>query len=71
MLFQRELNNMKRDIGALIGRFGVTIFLNLLFGLIFMDTGRCICVYVCVSMYKCVFVYVCVSMYKCVFVYVC
>ena len=32
----REARNTKRDVGALIGRFGITIFLNLLFGLIFL-----------------------------------
>lgn len=39
MLTYRELINTKRDIGALIGRFGVTIVLNLLFGLIFFNAG--------------------------------
>ena len=39
MLFQREIRSIKRDKGALIGRFGVTIFLNLLFGLIFLGSG--------------------------------
>ncbi len=36
----RESRNIKRDVGALIGRFGVTIFLNLLFGLIWLDAGN-------------------------------
>jgi len=36
----RELTNLVRDKGALIGRFGVTIFLNLLFGLIFLNAGN-------------------------------
>lgn len=35
----REFRNISRDVGALIGRFGITIFLNLLFGLIFLKSG--------------------------------
>jgi ABC-type multidrug transport system ATPase subunit len=35
----RELLNTKRDVAALAGRFGVTIVLNLLFGLIFLNAG--------------------------------
>lgn len=38
-LIARETVNTKRDIGALIGRFGVTIFLNILFGLIFQNAA--------------------------------
>lgn len=38
-LTYRETLNTKRDIGALIGRFGITIFLNLLYGLIFLNCG--------------------------------
>jgi ABC-type multidrug transport system ATPase subunit len=38
-LTYRELLNTKRDVAALIGRFGVTIVLNLLFGLIFLNAG--------------------------------
>lgn len=38
-LFEREIYNIIRDKGALIGRFGVTIFLNLLFGLIWLGAG--------------------------------
>lgn len=38
-LLYRELLNTQRDIGALIGRFGVTIFLNLLYGLIFFNAA--------------------------------
>lgn len=38
-LTHREWQNTYRDVGALIGRFGVTIFLNLLFGLIFLNAG--------------------------------
>lgn len=35
----RELLNTQRDIASLAGRFGVTIFLSLLLGLIFMGAG--------------------------------
>lgn len=35
----REATNTYRDVAALIGRFGVTAFLNLLFGLIFLGVG--------------------------------
>jgi hypothetical protein len=35
----REAVNSKRDTAALIGRFGVTIFLSILFGLIFLNAG--------------------------------
>jgi ABC-type multidrug transport system ATPase subunit len=38
-LTYREMINTKRDTAALIGRFGVTIFLNILFGLIFLNAG--------------------------------
>lgn len=38
-LIQREFTEVSRNIGALIGRFGITIFLNLLFGLIFLGSG--------------------------------
>lgn len=38
-LCERELQNICRDYGALIGRYGVTIFLNLLFGIIFLNSG--------------------------------
>ena len=38
-LFERELLNIVRDKGALIGRFGITIFLNLLFALIWLNAG--------------------------------
>ena len=38
-LLHRELVNSYRDIPALIGRFGVTIVLNLLFGLIYWQIG--------------------------------
>jgi len=35
----RETQSITRDVAALVGRFGVTIFLNLLFGLIFYNAG--------------------------------
>mmetsp|Transcript_4023 Transcript_4023/g.8458 ORF Transcript_4023/g.8458 Transcript_4023/m.8458 type:complete len:489 (-) Transcript_4023:76-1542(-) len=38
-LVSREKDSLVRDKAALIGRFGITIFLNLLFGLIFRDAG--------------------------------
>eukprot|EP00607_Mallomonas_marina_P009057 CAMPEP_0182417344 /NCGR_PEP_ID=MMETSP1167-20130531/1787_1 /TAXON_ID=2988 /ORGANISM="Mallomonas Sp, Strain CCMP3275" /LENGTH=513 /DNA_ID=CAMNT_0024590819 /DNA_START=288 /DNA_END=1826 /DNA_ORIENTATION=- len=38
-LTYRELLASKRDIGALAGRFGITIFLNVIFGLIFLGSG--------------------------------
>ena len=39
LLTNRELRNLIRDKGALIGRFGITIFLNILYGLIFFNAG--------------------------------
>ena len=39
-LFLREMRNITRDVGALIGRFGITIFLNLLFGCIWLGAGN-------------------------------
>ena len=38
-LTHREFINTTRDIGSLIGRFGVTIFLHILFSLIFKNAG--------------------------------
>lgn len=35
----REARNVIRDVPSLIGRFGITIFLNLLYGLIFFRAG--------------------------------
>mmetsp|Transcript_621 Transcript_621/g.1566 ORF Transcript_621/g.1566 Transcript_621/m.1566 type:complete len:663 (-) Transcript_621:133-2121(-) len=35
----RELRNFVRDKGALIGRFGITSFMNILFALIFLKSG--------------------------------
>jgi len=39
-LLFRELSNATRDKGSLIARFGITIFINLLVGLLFLDAGR-------------------------------
>jgi hypothetical protein len=36
----RELTNIRRDTTALAARFGITIFLNLLFGLIFLNVRQ-------------------------------
>lgn len=38
-LTEREIEKVKRDKGALIAKFGITLFLNLLYGLIFMSAG--------------------------------
>lgn len=35
----REVTNTRRDVGALAARFGITIFLNLVYGLIFYQVG--------------------------------
>jgi ABC-type multidrug transport system ATPase subunit len=40
MLFRRELNNLGRDTTALGARFGLTIFLSCLVGVIFLDVGQ-------------------------------
>lgn len=40
MLYKRELQSLGRDKAALGARFGITIFLNILFGVIFYDVGR-------------------------------
>jgi ABC-type multidrug transport system ATPase subunit len=40
MLFTRELKNVQRDKVALGARFGLTIFLSLLIGVIFLDVGE-------------------------------
>ncbi len=40
MLFTRELVNIKRDVTPLIARFGLTIFLGILVGIIFLDVGQ-------------------------------
>jgi ABC-type multidrug transport system ATPase subunit len=39
MLFKREFNHLKRDTGALATRFGITIFLAVLIGTIFLGVG--------------------------------
>ena len=39
MLFSRELRNLKRDTVAVGARFGLTIFLGTLIGIIFFDVG--------------------------------
>jgi len=39
LLFQRELRGLQRNTVPLIARFGITIFLNVVFGLIFFDIG--------------------------------
>lgn len=36
----REMLNTKRDVASLIGRFGVTIFLAILYGIIFLNAGN-------------------------------
>jgi ABC-type multidrug transport system ATPase subunit len=38
-LVERELQSTFRNVGALAARFGITIFLNLIFGLIFLGAG--------------------------------
>ena len=38
-LMYREYLNVSRDIAALVGRFGITIMLSLLYGLIFLNAG--------------------------------
>jgi ABC-type multidrug transport system ATPase subunit len=38
-LCYRELLNTKRDVASLVARFGITIGLNLIFGLIFLNAG--------------------------------
>ena len=39
-LSYREFTNLRRDTSALIARFSITIFLNVLFGLIFLGAGN-------------------------------
>jgi len=38
-LTKRELLNIRRDVTAMVARFGITIFLSVLFGLIFLGAG--------------------------------
>jgi hypothetical protein len=40
LLFKRESNNLIRDTTALGARFGITIFLGVLIGTIFLDVGN-------------------------------
>lgn len=40
LLFQREVNNLRRDVTAVGARFGLTAFLSILFGVIFLDVGE-------------------------------
>ena len=40
MLFGRELTNLKRDTAAVGARFGLTIFLGVLIGVIFLNVGK-------------------------------
>ena len=40
MLFQREIRNLYRDTAAIGARFGLTIFLSILIGVIFLDVGE-------------------------------
>lgn len=40
MLFGREIVNLKRDTAAVGARFGLTIFLGVLIGVIFLNVGR-------------------------------
>ena len=40
LLFKREFTDLKRDIPSLAMRFGITIFLNVLFGVIFYGVGK-------------------------------
>jgi hypothetical protein len=39
LLFNRELKNLRRDVTALGARFGLTIFLGTLIGIIFLNVG--------------------------------
>jgi ABC-type multidrug transport system permease subunit len=39
LLFQRELMNLRRDVTAVGARFGLTIFLGTLIGIIFLNVG--------------------------------
>jgi hypothetical protein len=40
LLFRRECNNLYRDTTALGARFGISIFLGILIGTIFLDVGN-------------------------------
>eukprot|EP00980_Cylindrotheca_fusiformis_P018563 scaffold6150_cov223-Cylindrotheca_fusiformis.AAC.1 len=39
LLYTRELRNVRRDVGAVAARFGLTIFLAVLMGIIFFEVG--------------------------------
>ena len=39
-LIGREYRNLTRNYGGMLARFGMTIFLSVLFGLIFLDAGK-------------------------------
>ena len=39
LLFLREWRNLQRDVTALGARFGLTVFLSILIGVIFLDVG--------------------------------
>jgi len=39
-LVLREVRNLRRDVKGLVARFGTVIFLNLLFGFIFLNAGK-------------------------------
>jgi hypothetical protein len=40
MLFAREVTNLRRDITALASRFGLSVFLGILIGVIFLNVGE-------------------------------
>lgn len=40
LLFRREINNLYRDTTAVAARFGLTIFLSTLIGVIFLNVGK-------------------------------
>ena len=40
LLFKRELRNLSRDKAAVGARFGLTTFLGILVGVIFLDVGQ-------------------------------
>ena len=40
MLFTREIVNLKRDVGGVASRFGLTAFLSILVGIIFWKVGE-------------------------------
>jgi len=40
LLFERERKNLVRDTTALGARFGITVFLSVLIGIIFLDVGK-------------------------------